>query len=417
MAKLKALLETKEEYLAHFGDLLSDAFIVEVADIYKSARESSQVLKNFQDGLANIGSWNAFQISQMYERVKKHTQCDYFQDLVKSLLIVYVKIHMLTHSITDAGDIKIRVPSNENFIHRCLVAVARGVWKRPYLFYHNVRSIERRANMNDVDIMIRKCFTSVVRSFLPFDELLQKSALVPDKGPVTPSEDDDDDDESEEESESESESESGEEEEEEDEETAAVEEEEEEEEDEEEEDEDDETESASYNEDDTIVVREAEEKEGDAFSHQSPDNDDDLIDVPILEMVPTKPLAIIAEEQPEKELEVPIVVEDTPNLQVEVEVPSAVEAPVPVLEMEPVPIEGIVQEIVVKVEELEDDPDVKTINVDEEPEESSTSVFPPATFDPDVKSINVVNVPPASNKSGKSVHIPKHHSRKPDAFF
>jgi hypothetical protein len=414
MAKLKALLETKEEYLAHFGDLLSDAFIVEVADIYKSARESSQVLKNFQDGLANIGSWNAFQISQMYERVKKHTQCDYFQDLVKSLLIVYVKIHMLTHSITDAGDIKIRVPSNENFIHRCLVAVARGVWKRPYLFYHNVRSIERRANMNDVDIMIRKCFTSVVRSFLPFDELLQKSALVPDKGPVTPSEEDEDDD-------SDEESESDEEEEEEEEETAAVEEEEEEEEEEDEEEEDEEEEDEEDEEDENDA-REKKDKEeeketaayndeeddkkgGNQDSQSLPDVEDDLIDVPILEVAPTTPLAVIVEEQSEKELEML-------NVPVQLD-----EAPVPVLEMEPVPIEGIVQEIVVKVEELEDDPDVKTINVGEEPEESSTSVFPPATFDPDVKSINVVNVPPASNKSGKSVHIPKHHSRKPDAFF
>jgi hypothetical protein len=340
----------------------------------------------------------------MYERVKKHTQCDYFQDLVKSLLIVYVKIHMLTHSITDAGDIKIRVPSNENFIHRCLVAVARGVWKRPYLFYHNVRSIERRANMNDVDIMIRKCFTSVVRSFLPFDELLQKSALVPDKGPVTPSEDDDDDEESEEESESgeEEEEEEEEDEDEEEEATAAEEEEEEEEEDDEEEEEEKETATAAYNDD---VVEEAEE--GDKESHPSPEDDDDLIDVPVLEMAPTTPLAVIAEEQSEKELEMP-------NVHVQLD-----EAPVPVLEMEPVPIEGMVEEIIIKEEELEDDPDVKTINVgeDEEPEESSTSVFPPATFDPDVKSINVVNVPPASNKSGKSIHIPKHHSRKPDAFF
>ena len=158
MAKLKALMETKDEYITHFGDLLSDAFLIELQTVYNSVKDSSNanILKSFQDGLAAIGTWNSYQIDQMYERIQTHSKCGYFQDLIKSTFVVYVKIHMLSHGIKDNNSLRIRIPANANFIHRCLVTCASSIWKRPYLFYHNVRSLEKRTNMNEVDTIIRK---------------------------------------------------------------------------------------------------------------------------------------------------------------------------------------------------------------------------------------------------------------------
>ena len=315
-AKSQALLDTKEEYMTHLGDLLSDALTIEIKEIYKLAKESSSVLKTFQDGLAATGTWNALQINELYDRVHSQSKCEYFQDLIKSILIVYVKIHMMSHGVEDSKGIKMRVPSNSDFVHRCLVSCARSIWKRPYLFYHNVPSIERRTNMNEVDAIIRKCFSGVVRSFLPFDELLHKSALTTSDPEPAPSlsaaadakaeegeDDEEDDDEEDEEEEDEDD-------------------EDEEEEDEEEEDDDEEDDDEDNDDDDDD---DDEEDDDDEDDDDEDDDDDDEDETP-----PTPQVPVQTPQVPIQTQQVPV---QTPQVsvqtqQVPVQTPQTQQVPV-----------------------------------------------------------------------------------------
>jgi hypothetical protein len=179
MSELQALLENKHEYIEHLHDTIIPTLLSEFQRIYSNVPKRNS-LKEFQDALerlANPTYMTPKEVSVLYYKVLSESGCTYFKDLIKGIMVTYVKIHVLQDNTNDAK-VKLRVPSPEKFVQECLIACARSIWKKPHLFYHDIRSIERQNNIIIVEELMKKAINTTIRSFLPLNELFRKFKKV-----------------------------------------------------------------------------------------------------------------------------------------------------------------------------------------------------------------------------------------------
>ena len=176
---LQGLLDNKREYTDHLSDVLCETLLQEFSDGYDKIRQNparrGNVLNLFQSWLAEIPEWNAARVKALFQSVRERSGCGYIGDLVKGILVTCVKIQVVSHGSPneDSRKIKLRVPSAENFTHACAIAAARSFWKRPYLFYHDVRSLERQHNLVQAEALIKTALKNTLRSYLPMDQLMR----------------------------------------------------------------------------------------------------------------------------------------------------------------------------------------------------------------------------------------------------
>lgn len=213
--QLEALIDSKKEYMEHLFDLMTEPMVMTFQEIYQDCLNAPEtrkkgILNSFQDALTAIASWNHHLIKEHYEKIMAHTGCKYIPELIRALISVQVKINLLANSKSlSADNIKLKIPSAENFVHRFYIDVARGIWKRPYLLYHNVRSVEKQQNLLDLEKLIQQTIRITLRGYVPMEQLIANMHLndVPMEEEDTQTDSGDDGTESETSSESESESE------------------------------------------------------------------------------------------------------------------------------------------------------------------------------------------------------------------
>lgn len=183
-AVLQGLLDSKKEYNEYLSDCFVESIVRFFQRMYNSCmtkqeyKSGKNILVLFQGQLETVPNFNHSQIVDEFAIVKAHTKCNYIPSLIKAILIAHVKIALLTnYKMVDMNKIKLRVPSAENFYHRCLIVCANELWKQPYLFYHKVRSIEQQHNLNEVEGIAKKAIKNAIRMFLPLDQLLNNIQL------------------------------------------------------------------------------------------------------------------------------------------------------------------------------------------------------------------------------------------------
>lgn len=179
MADLSGLIENRKELNDHLNDILVEPLLQELQNLYNetkdslSIRDSSTVLlKKYQDKLTSIAEWSKESKHELYEKIVENSGITYISDLIQAILGTQIKIIIKTENPNlDIPKVKFRIPSAENFVHICLVTIARTIWKQTYLMYHNVRSLERQHNIAQLEEIIKKSIGSTIRSCLPLDQL------------------------------------------------------------------------------------------------------------------------------------------------------------------------------------------------------------------------------------------------------
>lgn len=174
---LEVLLDNKKDYTRHLCEILTEPIYAEINSLYQETAKKShhdKVLESFQDNLTQIPKWNADQVTALKDRIYIRMDCNYFQELVKTTFMVYLKLYMISSDINTP--IKVKVPSMDIFIHRCLVTTARSIWKKPYLFYHKVRSLEKQQNLLQVEKIIQKSIIQTIQRSLPLQDIFDHAS-------------------------------------------------------------------------------------------------------------------------------------------------------------------------------------------------------------------------------------------------
>ena len=208
---IKLLRDQKEEYLEHLFEVMFEPVLHIFQETYDKSLQANpkNVLKEFQQELAKIPEWNQLQVEKAYQNIK----CDYFGKLIKTVYILTIKTIMMGIPEDKRDKLKLRVPASDNFLHRCLIHMARELWKRPYLFYHLARSIERQNNIYNCEVILKKKIKAVIRETIPMNWVVEQlGGEAEEKESVSTSESEEEESESESSASEESESEAEEEE-------------------------------------------------------------------------------------------------------------------------------------------------------------------------------------------------------------
>jgi hypothetical protein len=177
------LVETKNEYTIQLINILSPHIFEGFESIYSESKkiirkgEEKKVLKAFQQFIKRIPAWNTNLIENETIRIRTASRCDFLQNLLKA--VIKANIILLSNSNSNSYNKSIiekkylDIPLNK-FIHRCYVECARQFYNSPYLFYHDIRPIERKRNQRDCYDIIKTGIKEGIRKILPVQHILDQ---------------------------------------------------------------------------------------------------------------------------------------------------------------------------------------------------------------------------------------------------
>ena len=174
------LVETKNEYTIQLINILSPHIFEGFESIYLESKkiikkgEEKKILKAFQQFIKRVPSWNTNLIDNETIRIKAASKCDFLHNLLKA--VIKANIVLLSNSRLEDINIEkkyLDIPLDK-FIHRCYIECARQFYNTPYLFYHDIRPIERKKHQRECYDIIKISIKEAIRKMLPVNHILDK---------------------------------------------------------------------------------------------------------------------------------------------------------------------------------------------------------------------------------------------------
>ena len=176
------LVETKNEYTIQLINILSPHIYEGFESIYSESKkiikkgEEKKLLKAFQQFIKRIPDWNINLIDNETIRIRTASRCDFLHNLLKAVIKANIILLSNSNNTTNSKSIIEKkyfdIPLNK-FIHRCYVECARQFYNSPYLFYHDMRPIERKRNQRDCYDIIKSSIKEAIRKILPVQHILK----------------------------------------------------------------------------------------------------------------------------------------------------------------------------------------------------------------------------------------------------
>ena len=157
------LLDAKEEYLGQVTDTLAPYVLTAFRDMYTEAsKHKGKVLLGFQRALREIPQWNTHVVREKTENIEvRHKSLG---KLIAALFVSVVKIMSSIRLNRDRQpNIRLKLPSNDAFVHQVYIQTAREFYNAPTLINDN-RSVRIAT--------VRAGVRAAVREMLPIDDIL-----------------------------------------------------------------------------------------------------------------------------------------------------------------------------------------------------------------------------------------------------
>ncbi len=168
---LQLLLDTKKEYSKELVEVLcphiKHCFVKYFHETKSNNKIHRLILKEFQNVLKTISLWDEEQKFKHYSAIKQNTS--YIDKLIKSVFLI--KTQILNSFIKE--DMSISTIKPLDFIYNCYLECARVLYKRPYLLYDKVSSVDYTKQMIEFDVLIKNSIKENIRKSLPLKELIE----------------------------------------------------------------------------------------------------------------------------------------------------------------------------------------------------------------------------------------------------
>jgi hypothetical protein len=120
-------VEAKREYLAMLCSVMAPIMSETFVDMYKEAvqrsnRHRDHVAKMFTVLLEEVENWNNSIIKTHVDAYE--AKCHYFTDLLAAVFVCYIKILSSIRINKEPKKLPIKLPSNADFVHSCLIRAA-----------------------------------------------------------------------------------------------------------------------------------------------------------------------------------------------------------------------------------------------------------------------------------------------------
>lgn len=190
------LLDAKNEYNKQLISHLRQPVFNLMKTIYNTSEDichqentPENVLMVFQDNLAQVPKWNKTRRTKEYNEFLKISSCDWFNELIKFCYITHVKILTIVNKPRPDIKLSISIPSGSAFFHSVCVAVARELWRSPFLFNKNVGGkYEYQKNMRLIEQIIDNSVDTCIRAHIPMKAILMEYLDNDVSLPSTPNE-------------------------------------------------------------------------------------------------------------------------------------------------------------------------------------------------------------------------------------
>lgn len=158
------LIDAKREYVGQLADVLTPFVVNHMVNLYLAARKQAPNSSTitFQKALRVIPVWNS-------HSVRRHTadienKYSFLGDLIAACFVAYVKILSSVKLHHQKPNIRLKLPTNDAFVHKVYIHVAREFYATPDL----VRA-DRAAKV----AVVRGAVEASVRDMLPIEDILK----------------------------------------------------------------------------------------------------------------------------------------------------------------------------------------------------------------------------------------------------
>ena len=190
----KNIVDIKNEYTEYLITILTPFLYQGFQSMYNTAIKEDQshtnlaksnpnikslgVLIYFQYYLKDVQKLNANIIEKETKRMRLLSKCpDIFDDLIKSV----IKSHIVLLTYTSSGK-KCRIVNEKHhqkintndFIHGVYIECAKIFYEYPELFWHNVKSNEKKYNQRTIIQLIKSGIINTIRNVLPMKSIIQE---------------------------------------------------------------------------------------------------------------------------------------------------------------------------------------------------------------------------------------------------
>lgn len=154
----------------------------------KRAADPKKVHTEFQHRLSRVPKWNQSVIDREYERIIKHSKCDYLDELIKRVFLINTQVLAIT--IDPTRKIKISIPKTDHFFHKIYEECARNFFENSILMEDRQGSIprfEQAKNLPRAQKLIVTSIENTIRKLLPIESLVRGTSDEMEGEEVPPS--------------------------------------------------------------------------------------------------------------------------------------------------------------------------------------------------------------------------------------
>jgi len=168
---MEVLVDAKKEYLNQLAIIMVPFMIETFQDVYNESvnrSKNKKILSMNQLLLKDVKVWNDNIIKQHTDEIIH--SCSWFNELVAAVFVSHVKILSAVKLSAESNKISVKLPTNERFIHACYVAVAKDLYKDPYIYHEEADEFVRDEKLFE---RFNTCISSTVRDLIPIQDILR----------------------------------------------------------------------------------------------------------------------------------------------------------------------------------------------------------------------------------------------------
>ena len=181
------LLDAKREYVCQLAEVIGPYMIALINEMYRETRKESKPVISFQRRLREIPQWNANVIHAHVSAIE--AKAPWLSDLIAASFVAVVRVLSSIKLRQDRPKIRLKLPTNDAFLHKALTKLARK-------FYDNPSLLSSARDWSVQVELVRSSIEKAIRDMLPIRDLLQAyiGNVIDDAHTVSPTPGDDGDD-------------------------------------------------------------------------------------------------------------------------------------------------------------------------------------------------------------------------------
>lgn len=173
---LGIIVEAKQQYTKQLMNVMKPIVYEGLFDMYtksiENCKNEDDLLVCFQNELKQVPKWNADVIKE--SATKMTDSCSYFNDLLTAVFLSNVRIlTSVKLGSNKKRKVKLVVPTNDTFVHKVYVNVAKSIYNDPFTFSNRRYNGNVLRNMNDVYPVIETAIEDTIRDMLPIQNILE----------------------------------------------------------------------------------------------------------------------------------------------------------------------------------------------------------------------------------------------------